>query len=145
MQSKAIGTQGTKLYWSDDEIKKITEECLIGEVKGWSGPSESTSEIDVTHLNSDAKEYLIGLVDNGELSLEVNFVVDDAVQIRMRKDMQDRVKRAWCIQLTDKDKHQIWGLGYVKSFPITGSANDAIRATIAIRITGKVTIEKPTP
>jgi len=143
--SKAIGTQGTKLYWSDDETKKVTEECLIGEVKGWNGPSESTSEIDVTHLTSEAKEYLIGLVDNGELSLDVNFIPGDTVQKRMRKDMQDRVKRAWCIQLTDENKHQIWGLGYVKGFPITGSANSAISASISIRITGKVTIEIPTP
>ena len=143
--SKAIGTQGTKLYWSTDEIKKVTEDCLIGEVKGWSGPSESTSEIDVTHLTSEAKEYLIGLVDNGDLTLDINFIPDDAVQMRMRKDMQDRLKRAWCIQLTDTDKHQIWGLGYVKGFPLTGSANSAVSGSISIRITGKVTIEKTTP
>ena len=44
----------------------------IANVKSFSGFDGSASEIDVTNLDSTAKEFKLGLVDSGSLSMEID-------------------------------------------------------------------------
>lgn len=55
-------------------------DILIGQVTSISGPSSSRDEIDDTNLSSTAKEYLLGLIDNGEIQLSCACKPGDAGQ-----------------------------------------------------------------
>lgn len=52
----------------------------IKEVKAIKPGGAVTSKIDVTDLDSDAKEYRTGLVDNGTISIDINDLVSDPGQ-----------------------------------------------------------------
>ena len=68
--SNEMKTQGTELYVLDDTIAapaalKIGNITNIGELGG------TTDDIEVTNLDDVAKQFIQGLPDNGELSLEL--------------------------------------------------------------------------
>jgi hypothetical protein len=72
-------TQGTELYVLDDVTTpgtpaplKIANITNIGELGG------QTDDIDTTDLDSKAKEFIQGLPDNGELSLELKLNKGDS-------------------------------------------------------------------
>jgi hypothetical protein len=50
----------------------------IANCTGWDGPSTENPEIDVTALTSTAKEFIGGLIDYGELTLQLNFDPNNA-------------------------------------------------------------------
>lgn len=52
----------------------------ITEIKGIKPSGASASKIDVTDLNSTAKEYRSGLIDNGTFSLDINILESDPGQ-----------------------------------------------------------------
>lgn len=52
----------------------------VKEIKGIKPSGSSVTKIDVTDLDSTAKEYLPGLVDNGTFSCDVNILESDAGQ-----------------------------------------------------------------
>lgn len=52
----------------------------VNEIKGIKPSGASASKIDVTDLNSTAKEYRTGLIDNGTFSVDVNILESDAGQ-----------------------------------------------------------------
>lgn len=84
--TNAIKSQGTLVYLSNENASttaygsstftKLSETATVGESSG------EAADIDVTHLESTAKEYLIGLPDNGNLPLSGNFVPGDTGQTR---------------------------------------------------------------
>src|SRR5690348_12763382 len=77
MTSKAVSAQGTTLEISADG----TSFTPIKEIKTYSGFDGQASEIDVTNLDSTAKEYRLGLQDFGNLQVDVNIVKSDPGQI----------------------------------------------------------------
>ena len=46
----------------------------VGEVTNIGAPSGEAAEIEVTHLESEAKEYLLGLPDEGNIELAMNAI-----------------------------------------------------------------------
>ena len=65
-------SQGTGIYLNDLTASPVAF-AEIGQVMTISGPDGSASEIDVTNLASSAKEFVIGLPDEGSVSMEVSF------------------------------------------------------------------------
>lgn len=78
MSVSAQLAQGSKISISTDSGSTWTQ---IKEVKGITPGGASSSQIDVTDLDSLAKEYRTGLVDHGTLSFEVNLLETDPGQI----------------------------------------------------------------
>lgn len=69
--SGELKTQGTALYMLDttgspERVLKITNLTNVDSLGG------SAGDIDVTNFDSTAKEYLVGLVDNGTASFGMN-------------------------------------------------------------------------
>ena len=56
----------------------------IGAIKSYSGFDGEASELDVTHLASTAKEFLIGLINNGTFGIEYFPDFTDAGQDALR-------------------------------------------------------------
>ena len=89
--------QGTKLFWDDGTVAESTgttgsdtgstkAASLIGQVVGFNGPTGSAGKIDVTNLLSTAKEFLMGLREEGELSIDVVYDPANSAQAAMFTD-----------------------------------------------------------
>ena len=144
MTTSAIGAQGTILRFSDDSGSTYN---AIAEVKSFNGPNGQRAEIDVSNFDSSAKEFLGGLTDYGELSLNVNFRPDDTNgQVALFTDTSAASPTTydWQIVFNDASQHTLVFQAYVKSFPPTGSTDGAIEATIGLRVTGAVTLQSGT-
>ena len=113
----------------------------IGEVTGFNGPSGSAAVIDVTNLGSTAKEKLIGLRDEGQLSLDVLFNTDaTALHTAIRIDRAARTKRVYDIRYTDSTSKPSADFfnAYVTGFSLTGGVDDSIKGSITLEITSAV-------
>lgn len=133
----AIQSQGCKFFWSTST--NLSTAYAIGEVKSFSGPSGSAGVIDITHLGSLAKEKLIGLRDEGQVTFECNLMTSSSAgQMNMKNDRANRYQKAWSIKLTDPSTSRLNGLGYCTGFSISGGVDDVVKASITIEIDGPV-------
>ncbi len=66
----------------------------IGEVTNIGAPSGEAADIDVTHLESLAKEYLVGLPDEGNIEISMNAIAGDAGHDELL-DAKDTQERRW--------------------------------------------------
>lgn len=132
--SNAIGTQGTKVeIGNGDSPLTYTE---VKEVTNFSGFDGQAAEIDVTHLQSTAKEFIMGLQDNGSFQMDLNFIADDTGQDAMRAARASREKQDF--RLTMSDGTIFTFQGYVLSAPISGGVDAKVDTSFTIRITGDV-------
>lgn len=134
----AFESQGARFFWSNDTAVSSASTNLVGEVKSFSGPTGAAGVIDVSHLGSTAKEKLIGLPDEGQFTLSLNYSTSPA-NVRLRTDRSARNKRKWLLKLNDDSTTIIRGDGYCLNFPLTGGVDAALSQDITIEITGKTT------
>ena len=111
--------------------------ATIANVKSWSGPSTENPEIDVTTLQSTAKEFVGGLVDYGELTLELNFDPNNASHQQLFADMEASppTVTGWRIQFVDPTINYYWS-AFVKSFSISGEVDGVISGSLTLRLSG---------
>jgi len=133
----AIEAQGTRFFWSTSTAVSSAQE--IGEVKDFSGPGGGAAVIDVTHLQSTAKEKLIGLRDEGQLTMSVNFNATDVGQIALKSDRATRTKRKALIKFNDAATNCAVFDAYCLLYQVTGAVDDSIAASITLEIDGAVT------
>lgn len=133
--SDAILTQGTKLQRGngDGPPETFTD---VAEVLDFDGPGGESSEIEVTHLQSTAKEYKIGLKDPGDFTFNVNLIPDDASQLGLQSDHDTRVTRNFKLILSDGTVGTFAAL--VRRFRRSGAKDDVVKANITLRITGDI-------
>jgi hypothetical protein len=118
--------------------KTITGAANIGEVKSFNGPGGQASEIDVTTLESTAKEFLMGLQDEGEISLEVNFDPSDVGQTFCRNARTNQTRNAYRITLPNTPATRLDFLAFCKGFSLSGGVDDVWKASLTLRVTGAV-------
>lgn len=112
----------------------------MGEVVSFSDlDGGDSAEIDVTHLRSTAKEYLLGLPDNGTFSMELNLIFGDAGQDEFRAARRARESRNIRVVLPDDAGTTLKFKGFPKSNPIAGGVDQKLSTTFTTRITGAVT------
>jgi Lambda phage tail tube protein, TTP len=111
----------------------------IGEVVTIEGPGGEATIIDATHLQSTAKEKLIGLPDEGRVTLGVNLVPGDAGQTQMRADRLAATRRNYKITLTDTATTELTFAAYCMGFSISAGIDDKVSANIQLEVTGAVT------
>lgn len=139
----AIESQGAIFFWSTTTAASTATANAIAQVVGFNGPSGNANVIDVSHLGSTAKEKLIGLRDEGQVSLDVNFLPTDGGQSALRADRATRTMRKAVIQLNDNTtevaRTKIIFDAYVSGFSITGAVDQVVKGNIALEITGACT------
>jgi len=113
----------------------------IGEIVSFSGPTGVAAVIDITNLGSTAKQKLIGIRDEGNLTLEVNLeTTAAALHMALKDDRAARAKRTFDIKLTDVGTSStaqptaMFFDGYVSGFSLTGAVDDVIKASIGLEI-----------
>lgn len=136
MASNAMRAQGVVLKRGNDD-SPLTYSS-VGEITSFDGPGGSASEIDVTSLESTAKEFLIGLPDEGEFAIEANLVPGNTAQAGLRADRAAGTLQYFQLLLTDSGPTTLSFTAYVKEFKIKGGVDDKISVAITLRITGPV-------
>jgi hypothetical protein len=119
--------------------KTVTGAAKIGEVKSFNGPGGQASEIDVTTLESTAKEFLMGLQDEGEISMEVNFDPADVGQVFCRNARANQTRNSYRITLPNAAATKLDFLAFCKGFSLAGGVDDVVKASLTLRVTGAVT------
>jgi hypothetical protein len=133
--ANAIETQGFKLYIGNDDSPNGYVE--VKEITNFSGFDGQAAEIDVTHLQSTAKEFLMGLQDFGSFNIDVNYLPLDSGQVNMRAAKVSRARKGFLAQFSDGSTAEF--SGYVLSNPVSGGVDSKVDGSFAIRITGSVT------
>lgn len=116
----------------------------IGEVVDFSGPGGAAAVIDITSLQSTAKEKLIGLRDEGQLSMTLNYNATDTGQTGLKTDRAARIKNLYDIIFHDTTQSasampsRAAFFGYSMQFSITGAQDNKITANAVIEISGAV-------
>ena len=138
MSSSALETQGILIQRGDGASPEVF--TTIPEIISFDGPGGSANEIDVTDLSSTAKEFRLGLKDEGDFSFEMMYIPNNTVHIGLQTDRSNRTLRNFQITLTDSPASVMTFTGYVKEFSLSGGVDDVLRASVVIRISGAVAI-----
>lgn len=135
---KAIESQGITIGMSDGSMSPITYND-IGNITSFTGPGGQASVIDVTNLDSTAKEKLMGLPDEGQFSIDINLDPDNTQHQALRTARANRALTYFKITLTDTSPATaITFQGYVLGFSINGSVDQVVKATVTIEVDGPV-------
>ena len=139
----AIESQGAIFYWSTTTAASTSTSHAVAEVVGFNGPSGGANVIDVSHLGSTAKEKLIGLRDEGQVTLDVNFRPGTTAQDYLRACRAQRLMRKGVIQLNDNTtevaRTKIIFDAYVGGFSISGAVDQVVKGSVTLEITGACT------
>ena len=133
----AIDTTGKTLTPASGTITPL-EWIEIGEVVSHDGPGGSAAVYETTHLQSKAKEKKVGLPDEGQLTLAVNWcLATDSGQQAASVARKDRTEKNF--KLTFSDDSTASFSGYVLGMSASGAVDDKVSGSITIEITGAVT------
>lgn len=135
--SSALESQGILLKRGDGATPETF--TAIGEITSLDGPSGSASVIDVTHLSSTAKEKRMGLMDEGQVSIEGNLVTSNTAQMGLKTDRANRTLRNFQMVLTDTPTTTLSFSAYVTTFSISAKVDGVIPFKANLEISGAVT------
>ena len=137
MASNAIVFQGTLFQRETSAGSGVYE--TIAEVTSTDGPDGQAAEIGVTHAQSTRIEILMGLPDEGTITLAFNLVPGDSVQTGLRTDRNNQTLRNFKLILTDAATTELTFAAYVLSFSISSEVDDKWSGTAVLRVTGEIT------
>lgn len=122
----AGGTNGTEVF------------STIAEVKSVSGPTLSSTVIDVTNMDSqnNTREFITSLVDPGELTFMLNFLPANAGQQAVINDLKNKTRRNYQIVWTDTVGTTWSFAGIVTSFQPSAAQEEALSASVTVKVTG---------
>lgn len=107
------------------------------QVTGYNGFDGQAGETDVTDWDSDAKEYLGGLQDNGAVTFNVQVKDDDDGQNALRASQAaSGIVIPFTLTFANGRKRQ-WN-GFVRQFTESGQVDGVVTGQVGIRISGAV-------
>jgi hypothetical protein len=125
----ALKTQGSVLKRNGVEVAQIT---------GLNGPDGEAATIDVTHLQSVRKEYLVGLADEGTIGVTGWVDPDDTAQMGMKADRDASNASPYTIELTDTPPTVLSFTAYCPQFAVAAQPDGAWALTATLRVTSEV-------
>ena len=132
--TSAVSAKGTVLVWN---YRKILEIFNI------SGPAQSRDVIDVTnHDSADAfREFIVGPVNGGEISIEGNLIVGDtAGQIAFHTDVQGGTKRNAFLVMPMSVGVALSFAAFAKGFEMDFPFDGKLGVSGSLQVTGKPTL-----
>lgn len=109
----------------------------IANLKDFSGFDGAASEIDVTNLDSLAKEFHLGIVDPGQFTLNIDYDNANAGHTALRSKQSSGLLSSF--KLTLPNASVITFTGFVKKFSLAGGVDAVAKTAVDIRISGAVT------
>jgi len=137
--SNAMNSEGVGFFRESDTSPG--EFVEIAEVVSWSGPGGQAAVYDVTHLKSAGREKRIGMKDEGQLTLECNFLPKAQSHAALRTDRSLRRAKKFRIIYTDTSPASVQEFtAYVQGLQTAGGVNAKISETVTLEITGDVVV-----
>jgi hypothetical protein len=137
MATTSIESQGVQLQRGDGGGPEVF--TLVGQITSIDGPSGSAAVIDVTTLDSTAREKRMGLPDEGQVTLEVIYDPANVQQEGLRSDRAARTLRNFQVVLTDLGSTTFSFSAFVLEFSRALSVDAVVTASITLEITGAET------
>lgn len=135
--SNAIHTEGTTLAMGNAASPEVF--TAIGEVRSITGPGGSASVIDVTNLSSVAKEKMMGLADEGQVTFEIYYIPTDTQHAALRAARAARTLVNFELSYADSPPTVDSFSAYITSMSINNQLDSAVTASITLEVTGAVT------
>ena len=151
-----VRTQGTEIFVLDS-AGSPTQVLKIGNVSDIGDFGPQADDIETTNLDSTAKEYLTGLPDNGEATLQINQNFQNASHALLESNAGNGERFIFMVCFADGSNDPTMTAGgaditppagrswrkftaSVKSYRMKVAKNDAVRITCALRISGSIDI-----
>lgn len=152
----AVKTQGTQLFILDPEASGGPAILTILCATSLSGLGAPRDQLEVTCLESDAREYVGGLATPGQLTVTVNFDPDNDSHFRLYELWKDNISFQAAIGFGPStsvptlasddefdfpdDRTFIAFEGYISDMPLDISLNAVVTAAIPLQLSGDYTI-----
>ena len=134
--AKAIESQGVTLAVSSGSPTTFAN---IGNITAIKGPGGAAAVIDITNLDSSAKEKMMGLPDEGQITVDINYDPDNVQHTLLRTARRARTRLEFRLTLTDTTNTVLTFFGYCIGFSIDAGVDAAVKAAITIEVDGPVT------
>ena len=109
----------------------------VSNVRSYNGFDGAASEIERTNFDSTAKEFILGLFDPGQFTIEVDQDNSDAGQIALMTAQVTGLLKNFKLLLPNGNSATF--TAYVKKFNSQGAVDQAIRRSAELRISGSIT------
>jgi len=136
--SGAFSSYGSKLSIGngDGPPETFTD---IGEIISIDGPGGENGEIEVTSLDSTAKEFIADLIDYGQVTAAANFLPGDTQHDQLLADVAARTIRNYQVSWPTSPASTATFAAYVQSYRPNVAAGQQGQANLTLRVTGDVT------
>lgn len=144
--SNAISAFGTLLKRGNGQSPE--EFVTVAELRNISGPSFQADVLDATVHNTATpwREFISGLLDGGEVTLDINFIPTGATHGAAQTgsildDFQNRAQSNWQIVFPDAGG-TTWVIpGIVTGFEMSADPADILGASVTIKVNGAPTFD----
>ena len=126
-----------KTIVGDDATFTSSTFTAVANIKDFTGFDGSASEMELTNLDSVAKEFRLGLNDPGQFSFNIDYDGANAGHIALRAKQLSGLVSTFKVVLPDRAA--ITFAGHVKKFTLAGGVDALAKTAVDIRITGLVT------
>ncbi|MGE4297038.1 MAG: phage tail tube protein [Desulfovibrionaceae bacterium] len=136
MPDDPIKAQGVVLKRGDGASPEVFTD--IAKIVGFTGPNGTATVRDNTTLADQGKVKAMGLVDEGQMTLECLLVPGDIGQAGLRADRLNGTLRNFKLVLTDAAQTTLTFSALVLSHPISGNSGDTVHMSVTLEISGIV-------
>lgn len=129
-------------YGTEFWLSNLSTLVRMDEVLSVTTPNPQVSEVEATHFRSPnrRREYIAGLIEDGEGSIEMNYVAGGTTDELLRDALNDGLARDYMISIpTITGAWEITGQCIVKSYERNIPMDDRMTATVTVRFTGEST------
>lgn len=113
----------------------------ISEVNSMSGLGKTNPLVEVTSFDSTGREYIAGLADGTEITLECNYLPADTQQQGLISDVDAGTNRNLEVDVTDGTTPKTYAFAVTPlSWVINPSYEDRNTITFTLKISGAITV-----
>lgn len=124
-------------FWLDNASNTLTQ---LSEILAVALPNSQQDDVEATHMASPnrRREFVAGLIDDGEGSIEMNYVPGSATDLLVRAAITDGITRSYKVVLpvADGTTWEVTGDCIVKGYERNVPIDDRMTATLTVRFTG---------
>jgi hypothetical protein len=130
-----VNTTGGAAWTSGGTATPVTF-STIGNAKSFSTLDGQNAEVDITNLQSPAKEFRSGFYDGGATSFDLDLDNADAGQVAARAAMQAGTVKQFKIIFPSGATPTLTFSATVRKMNASGQADGTIKGTLEVRMTG---------
>lgn len=146
----AVITKGTQLFFIDPYDNSVVK---VGCPTNFTGLDAQADQIETTCLDSDAREYVAGMLTPGTANFTINLDPDDGSHVRLHELYGEGTTLNWALGWSGSvaaptvdssgefdlpaDRHWFAFSGFVNSFPADFALNTVVTSNLGVQLSGR--------